>query len=193
MDSEYATYSGTIILSKYIWSKEEIPHKGWHCKNIVDTGCAKSKCEMCGNGTVRYVHYLEHDNYPDLIEVGSECSRKLAENYSMASFLDTYIKKYPTEKITWANKNWKISRSGNPYLQYNDYTITIYKDKYKLGNFKFITVKKEITNIDYGEGPEQEEEDIKFFSKNSYNSIAEAKEAVFDHFFPKDISAWFNC
>jgi hypothetical protein len=186
MDSEHAKNCGVVILGQYIWNKDGVPHKGWNCRNVTDTGQATSKCEMCGNGTVRYVHYLEHDEFPDVIKVGSECSKKLAENYSIASWVEKRIKSHPSERAKWSSKAWKISRSGNPYLKYEDYLITIFKDRYDVGKYKFMTVKKEITSIDYGEGPEQEEEDIKSYSKTSYVSVAEAKEAVFSHFNPTD-------
>lgn len=192
MDTKHAANGRIVILSQFIWNKEGIPHKGWSCVKVIDSGHASSKCEMCGNGTVRYIHYLEHDDYSEDIKVGSECSKKLAENYSMASFVETYIKKYPTEKSKWSNKSWKISRSGNPYLKHDEYIITIYKDKFKLGNFKFMTVKKDITTIDCGEGPEREVDEIKFFDKVSYGSVAEVKLAVFEHFYPSDISKMLN-
>jgi hypothetical protein len=104
LDTEHAKNSGGVILSQYIWNKEGIPRKGWACKKVIDSGRASFKCEMCGNGTVRYVHHLEHVESPDVIKVGSECSKKLAENYSTASWVEGYIKKYPTEKAKWSSK-----------------------------------------------------------------------------------------
>lgn len=46
-------------------------------------------------------------------------------------------------------------------------------------------MRKELINIDYGKGPEQEVEEYKNFSQISFSSLAEAKEVVFDEFHPK--------
>ena len=183
MDAEHAKHCRFVNMGKYIWNKQGLPHKGWSCVNVVDSGHASSKCEMCGNGTVRYLHYLEHDEFDGQLKVGSECSQKLAENYSNASAVEDYIKRYPKEKEKWPAK-WKKSKKGNTYFVENEYPkerlVTVFPDKQNRGRFKYSIIDKEYSTIDYGEGPVQEIDERKQFSKESYSSIIEAQFAVFD-------------
>lgn len=172
---------------KFIWNKQGVPRKGWSCVNVVDSGHASSKCEMCGNSNLRFVHYLEHDSYEGQLKVGSECSAKLADNYSTASSVEEYTRQYPKEKAKWLNK-WKVSKKGNRYFVENEYPIerlvTIYPDKQSRGRYKYSITDKEYTMIDYGDGPEQEVDERKQFSKESYSSITEAQLAIFDKLHP---------
>jgi hypothetical protein len=180
-------------MGKFIWNNQGLPHKGWSCINVIDTGHATSKCEMCGNSTVRYLHYLEHAEFERQLKVGSECSEKLSENYSTASSVEDYIKRYPKKKAMWSSK-WKVSNKGNHYYVEEDCskdrTVTIFPDKFNPGCFKYLIVDKEYSNVDYGDGPEQELNEDKKFSNKFYATIAEAKEAVFDEFnvAPKELA-----
>lgn len=175
-------------MGKFIWNRQGLPHKGWSCVNVVDSGHASSKCEMCGNSNLRYIHFLEHDEYDGQLKVGGECSQKLAENYSTASSVEEYTRRYPKEQAKWPSK-WKTSRKGNIYFIENEYPrerlVTIYPDKQNRSRYKYSIVDKEYSTVDYGEGPEQEVDERKQFSKESYSSITEAQCAVFDKLHPK--------
>lgn len=58
------------------WDQPGVPHKGWHCVDVVDLRADVESadetdyatCQMCGNEKVRYVHVMEH---PDLAAGGS--------------------------------------------------------------------------------------------------------------------------
>ena len=174
-------------MTKYIWNNPDIPHKGWTCVKVVDTGNANSKCKMCGNGTVRYLHFLEHDDYESQLQVGSECSMKMAKNYSTASYVEDYIKRYPKEQEKWPSK-WKMSQKGNPYYLEEDYPrerlVTIFPDRYKPGQYKYSIIEKEFTTTFNEDGPEQETYTDKKFSQKSFSTITEAQEDVFNEFYP---------
>jgi hypothetical protein len=60
--------------------------------------------------------------------------------------------------------------------------VTVFRDKQNCGRYKYSIVEKEFTTNDHGEGPEQEVVEYKNVSKESYSSILEVKEAVFDKF-----------
>lgn len=48
------------------WDQPGVPHKGWHCVDVVDLradgGPADeidyATCQMCGNEKIRYVHVM---------------------------------------------------------------------------------------------------------------------------------------
>lgn len=56
------------------WDQPGVPHKGWHCVDVVDLRADGESadetdyatCQMCGNEKIRYVHIMEH---PDLDEI----------------------------------------------------------------------------------------------------------------------------
>ena len=55
------------------WDQPGVPHKGWHCVDVVDLRANGERaddtdyatCQMCGNEKIRYVHIMEH---PDVEE-----------------------------------------------------------------------------------------------------------------------------
>jgi len=60
-----------------LWDKEGVPHKGWKCVGMIDLGedaddmdieARKDElyeeCEMCSQEGVRYVHVMQHPDYP---------------------------------------------------------------------------------------------------------------------------------
>ena len=50
------------------WDQPGVPHKGWHCVDVVDLRADGESadetdyatCQMCGNEKIRYVHIMEH-------------------------------------------------------------------------------------------------------------------------------------
>ena len=178
-----------------IYNKKGIPHKGWQCFNVYDLKSPIGKCGMCGN-TIRYVHEVKHDEYNGILKVGSECSVNIVENYSTAKYIEDSIKQRPQKKESWINRGWKISKSNNPYkieeLSDGERIITIYKDKKIIGNYRYIITKKIISKSFDGEGYYEEEDEIKTFSDDSYNSIHNAKLAVFNKLHPENLNMLFN-
>lgn len=62
------------------WDQSGVPHKGWSFDQMEDTEDATSKCEMCGNEKVRYVHVMSHPTYGTL-RVGCVCAEKMQDDY----------------------------------------------------------------------------------------------------------------
>ena len=57
------------------WSEPGLPHKGWICIDVIDLGEGASKlCEMCEHADIRYVHYMAHEDYPQVLDVGCVCA-----------------------------------------------------------------------------------------------------------------------
>lgn len=53
------------------WSMPGVPHKGWTCIDIEDLGAPDAVCEMCERQDIRYVHAMEHPDYPELCIVAA--------------------------------------------------------------------------------------------------------------------------
>lgn len=62
------------------WDLQGVPHKGWSFVEMEDAGDATSRCEMCGNERVRYVHVMSHRTY-ETLRVGCVCAEKMLDDY----------------------------------------------------------------------------------------------------------------
>ena len=56
------------------WSLLSVPHSGWQLGGFEGLGDFVGTCEMCETQSIRYVHYMGHPNYPDVLGVGSVCA-----------------------------------------------------------------------------------------------------------------------
>lgn len=62
------------------WSVAGVPHKGWICVDIEDLGEPSSECEMCESQTIRYVHHMQHPDYPGVLQVSCVCAGHMEGN-----------------------------------------------------------------------------------------------------------------
>ena len=108
------------------WSKKDVPHKGWECIDIEDTGEQATICEMCEFQHIRYIHYMKHPEYIDILGVGCDCAGKMEENYLHAKKRDDFMKKRTSKRKRWINhRGWKVSKKGNDWIKADGYIITM--------------------------------------------------------------------
>ena len=68
------------------WDQPGVPHKGWHCVDVVDLRADGESadetdyatCQMCGNEKIRYVHIMEHPDLNENFDVGCVCAEKMS-------------------------------------------------------------------------------------------------------------------
>lgn len=66
------------------WDQPGVPHKGWHCVDVVDLRsdgepaeeADQARCPMCGNERIRYVHVMEHPDLDENFDVGVRLCRE---------------------------------------------------------------------------------------------------------------------
>lgn len=71
------------------WNKEGVPHRGWRCIDVEDLAdlvdgteeIPYEQCEMCGNERIRFVHLMQHPDYPHELRVGCVCAEKMSDDY----------------------------------------------------------------------------------------------------------------
>ena len=150
------------------WNKPGVPHKGWHCIDVEDIAedadptdeIEYEQCEMCGHEKLRFVHIMEHPEYPGTLRVGCVCAEKMSDDYvsprkaedtlrnraiRRRNFLSkewnfnpvkqTYSKKYKGEYITIKKSqygNWGIFFAGNNVWKYNGRSIRSFGDAEKI-------------------------------------------------------------
>ena len=109
------------------WSEPGVPNKGWVCVGIDDLGAPDEICQMCEKREIRYVHQMEHPNYPDALGVGCVCAGHMEGDYEGARSREQGIKNASRRRSTWLKRKWRTSQKGNPYIKTDGYHIVLYK------------------------------------------------------------------
>ena len=85
-----------------LWNKHGVPHKGWtfvRMTDSIESSGEYATCMMCDQERVRYVHWMEHDEYPDTLGVGCICAGKMELNYESAQLREkTFINRINRRK-----------------------------------------------------------------------------------------------
>lgn len=124
------------------WNKEGIPHKGWHCIDVEDLAdlvdgteeIPYEQCEMCGNERIRFVHLMQHPDYPHELRVGCVCAEKISDDYVNPRKAEDTLRKRASRRKNFNNKEWRFNPEKQTYSKkYKGEYITIKKSRY--GNF----------------------------------------------------------
>lgn len=108
------------------WVKLGIPHKEWTCVGIKDHGVPTTVCEMCSAPLVRYVHYMQHPDYPEVLRVGEDCARHMQQPLVNPKKREASLQTLARlEKTLWTQK-WHVSQSGNLYARTVGYVLMIF-------------------------------------------------------------------
>lgn len=108
------------------WSSTGVPHKGWVCVDIEDHGEPSIECEMCESQTIRYVHHMEHQNYPEVLQVGCVCAGHMEGNLTASRAREASMRSRTGKRSRWLSRAWKVSAKGNSYITADGYRITVY-------------------------------------------------------------------
>jgi len=113
-------------MNKNKWSEKGIPHKGWVCVYVEDLEEPEFVCEMCGQEEIRYVHYMKHEEFPNIKKVGCVCSGNMEDNYSAAKERDKFMKSRSIKRKRWISRSgWKISNNGSRWIKSDGYCVII--------------------------------------------------------------------
>lgn len=124
------------------WNRPDIPHKGWRYVGIEDLGdripsneeIPYEQCDMCGNDKIRYIHILEHPNYPHVLHVGCDCASNMVAGYVNPRENERNLKNRSNRKENFLRQPWaQHPISGNYILRYKGEIVTIMKSKYNNG------------------------------------------------------------
>ena len=108
------------------WSHQGVPHKGWQFRSFEDLGDLVGTCEMCETQSIRYVHYMEHPDYGDVLGVGSVCAGNMGEDYTTAQERERQAKSKASRRTRWMQAQWRESARGNSYINRKGYNIVVY-------------------------------------------------------------------
>ena len=108
------------------WSVAGVPHKGWTCVDVEDLGSPSLRCEMCESQEIRYVHYMQHPAYSDVLGVGCVCGGHMEGDLTASRHRESGMKSRSAKRSRWLGRAWKRSQNGNPYIVADGYRITVY-------------------------------------------------------------------
>ena len=145
------------------WKLAGVPHKGWTCTDIEDLGEPNMTCEMCETTEIRYVHYMEHPNYPEILGCGCVCAGHLEENYDRAHAREKVLRNEAIRRKNWVKRKWRTSLKGNSFIISDGFAITVFQK----GDYWSASIKdKAFDKVHY--------------TKKPYSSENAAKLAAFD-------------
>lgn len=149
-----------------LWDQPGVPHKGWRCVGVDDLEEAIETCEMCGKENIRYVHYMEHGDHGSL-SVGCVCAEKMSDDYVNPRKREKVLRNRASRKSRWLSRKWRVSRSGNTYINVEGHNIVVFV--FKQG--------RHAGRRGFRMGGE--------WSQKGYETEDEAKLAAFDAFWAK--------
>jgi len=146
------------------WSVTGVPHTGWNCVDIEDLGEPQLTCEMCESQTIRYVHYMEHPNYQEVLQVGCICAGNMEGDLAASRTREASMKSRTAKRKRWLSRSWKVSMKGNPHIKTEGYRVTVYP---RGSGWTCTVAKDDNSSVQH--------------SRRNFERVNEAKLAAFDH------------
>lgn len=108
------------------WSQAGVPHRGWTCVGIEDLQEPSQFCEMCESVEIRYVHFMEHPDYPETLGVGCICAEHMEEDYVNPRLREKKLRSKAQRRKTWLKRQWNVSYKGNSYLNTEGFNLAVF-------------------------------------------------------------------
>jgi hypothetical protein len=109
------------------WSQPGVPHIAWSCVGVEDLQEAPELCAMCESTQIRYVHVMEHPDYPKTLGVGCVCAEHMEQDYVRPRLREQNLRSKSQRRKTWIRRNWRTSAKGNLYLNTEGYNLTVFE------------------------------------------------------------------
>lgn len=82
---------------------------------------------MCESVDVRYIHYMEHPDYPETLAVGCICAEHMEDDYVRPKQRESGMRLIARRRKSWATKKWRISQLGNHFVNTEGFNLTVYE------------------------------------------------------------------
>jgi hypothetical protein len=155
--------------------KRSLPDLGCRCVDVIDLGAdgpdyTPGICEKCGNDVLRFLHILEHPDWPDQMVVGCICAGRMCEGYDGNS-REAELKNLAIRRSRWLKRNWRESKKGNEFLNIKHCNLGVFPDSRHPGKWNWWIIRGHFKR--YGDGP--------------YPSSDHAKLRLFDYLATHDM------
>jgi len=117
------------------------PLDGWYCVDVLDIAdedgevVSFATCELCNCNKVRYIHVMRNDDYFEDVEVGCICAGIMEGDILAARERERLMKNRAKRKQNFPRRKWKLTRTGNGYLNYKGKRIFINKNTTGRGTY----------------------------------------------------------
>lgn len=149
------------------WSQAGVPHKGWVCVGTEDLEEPSATCDMCESVEIRFVHFMEHEDYSETLAVGCVCAEHMQNDYVGPREREKRLRLTARRRRSWSERQWSISAKGNPYLNTEGFNLTVYSVNDRRGRYWGLRVSYRVTGATQA-------------GKRRYASEEEAKRAALD-------------
>lgn len=145
------------------WSQAGVPHLGWTCVDIEDLGEPSQVCGMCESQEIRYVHFMQHDAYPHVLEVGCVCAGNMEGDLLAARRRDATMLSRAGRRARWLSRSWRVSVKGNEWIRSDGFRVIV---RMVDGHWAVSIASEEDNSVRHG--------------RRRYRTSAQAKLAAFD-------------
>lgn len=83
---------------------------------------------MCESVDIRFVHYMEHPDFAEILAVGCICAEHMEEDYVVPKQRERRLKAIARRRLSWGRRKWRSSGVGDFYLNSEGYNLTIHPD-----------------------------------------------------------------
>jgi len=116
-----------------LWSQAGFPHLNWECVGVTDLKPSDAigddydhgTCEACGRDDLRFLHTLQHNDYPRNVDTGCECAARLEANSQAARRRERGLINRANRRAKWLTRTWRFSANGNQYLTHRGYKLGV--------------------------------------------------------------------
>lgn len=81
---------------------------------------------MCEVREIRFVHYMQHPAYADILGCGCVCAERMEEDYTAPRERERVLRNAAGRKRRWLSRAWRTSSKGNPYINADGYNVVIF-------------------------------------------------------------------
>ncbi|WP_152563395.1 hypothetical protein [Ruegeria halocynthiae] len=146
------------------WSQAGVPKKGWICSDIEDLGEPSETCQMCESQEIRFVHYMSHKDYPNVLACGCDCAGHMEGSLTRSNERDKAMRNASKRRQNFPSlKSWAHSRNGNPTILKEGMRVTVFQ---RGSRYKFVIKHPHLADGKFG--------------RKAFDSEREAKLASFD-------------
>lgn len=108
----------------------DAPLEGWFCTDVDDYEDDSFTCELCGCKKVRFVHRMEHRNYPVPILVGCICAGIMEGDIIAAQERERLVRNRAHRRDHFVHDGWHIKPNGIYARRYHRRGYRIMKSFY---------------------------------------------------------------
>ncbi|WP_353065880.1 hypothetical protein [Arcanobacterium hippocoleae] len=104
------------------------PLTGWYCTYLIDVAENSDNtatCELCGCTKVRFIHLMNHKDYPRTFEVGCICAGLMEDDILAAKDRERLARNRHRRRTTFCNKGMQPTRTGNFKITHRAHTVFI--------------------------------------------------------------------